>query len=163
MANSVWPAFATLLGALLGGGISLATQRVAERGTAKRHAQALLEARRPERLSHLIAFIQTAQDAERIAKYIHQDGLDEAVERANATLDRLWITLRPVQMLCSEEVATAAHALAVQAHLAVREGPGKQTISAFLRPSREELINAARIDLDAGSPFKNPALKYPGD
>jgi hypothetical protein len=66
-------------------------------------------------------------------------------------------------MLCSEEVATAAHALAVETHLAVREGPGNQTISAFLRPSREDLINAARVDLDAGSPFKNPTRKYPGD
>src|SRR4051812_992249 len=161
MTNSMWAALGALLGALIGGGISLTTQRASESAAAKRHAETLREARRPERLTHLVAFLQIAQEVERVAKYIHHDGRTDLRERADAILDELWIKLRPVQMLCSKEVATTAHALAVRTHVALREGSGQQPISEFLRPSRHNLINAARVDLDAGEPFMNWSLVYP--
>jgi len=159
----MWAAFSTLLGALLGGGISLATQRATERAAAKRHSETLRESRRPERLTHVVAFLEIAQDMERVAKRIHHGGRGDVEARADAALDQLWIKLRPVQLLCSEEVAIAAHALAVQTHLAVRKGSGDLSISEFLRPSRQKLIAAAREDLDAGPSYKMPAFQYPDD
>jgi hypothetical protein len=160
MANSVWPAFATLVGALIGGGIPLTAQRAGERAAAKRHAESLLEARRPERLGYLVAFLQAAQDAERVAKYVHQYGRPDAGERVDSALDRLWISLRPVQLLCSGEVAAVAHTHAVQTHKAVTKGSGQQSIGEFLRPSRNELISAARVDLEAAGD-SNPDSNRP--
>src|SRR3954465_5841398 len=66
----------------IGGGISLTTQRASESAAAKRHAETLREARRPERLTHLVAFLKIAQEAERVAKYIHHDGRTDLRERA---------------------------------------------------------------------------------
>ncbi len=79
------------------------------------------------------------------------------------TLDQLWIKLRPVELLCSSDVAQAAHALAVQTHKAITKGPGDQSIGDLLRPTREELVNVARIDLDAGWPFEKPLPKDVSD
>jgi nitroreductase len=140
----------------------LTAHRAAEKASARRHAETLREARRPERLSHLVAFMQAAQRAERVAKYIHQYKRDGAHDHADETLDELWIKLRPVQLLCSENVAMAAHALTVRTHHAVAKGAGGQAIGDFLQPGRDELINAARGDLDAGPPLGDPRPWRPG-
>ena len=100
------------------GTLSLFSQRVVERSAVRRHAATLLEGRRQERLAHLIAFIETAQEAERLAINLHKHNAsgDTWVDRTDATLDRLWVRLRAVQLLCPSEVSEAARALAGQAH-----------------------------------------------
>lgn len=130
------------------------SQRFAERSAARRHAATLLEGRRGERLAHLIAFIEVAQQAERLATSVHQHNAagDVVAERTEATLDELWIRLRAVQLTCPSEVGDAARALAVKTHEVVRYGPDAQSVADFIRPSRRDLIALARDDLERVSP-----------
>jgi hypothetical protein len=150
MANGILVTVGSLVGVLLGGALSLVTQRIVEHSASRRHAASIMEGRRGERLAYLIAFIETAQEAERLAIGTHQHGADgEAVgERTEALLDQLWMRLRAVQLVCPAEVSEAARELAGEVHRVVREGPGNQSVTAFLRPSRGKLIAVARADLE---------------
>ena len=149
MTGAVWTTVTPLVGVLVGGAISLLSQRLVERSASNRHATMILEARRTERLAQLNAFIEAAQKAERLALHLHgpNPNADVSNERIEVILDQLWVNLRAVQLLCPEEVSQAARVLAGQAHDAVRQGTGDQSITEFLRPSRMNLIALARIDL----------------
>jgi hypothetical protein len=150
MVSTVWVIVTPLVGVVIGGGLSLASQRFTEQAASRRQVATILEGRRRERLTHLITFIQAAQEVERVAigLHHHQASDDAFMERTEAALDQLWVTLRAVQMLCTTKVSQAARTLAGECHRAVREGPGDQTVTAFLRPSRGNLIAVAHEDLD---------------
>ncbi len=149
MVNTIWVAVTSLAGVVIGGMLSLFTQHVVSRSADRRQAAAVMEGRRGERLAHLIAFIDTAQEAERLAVSRHRYRARGAVwnRRVDAALDQLWVRLRAVQLLCPGEVGEAAHALAWQVHTVLREGAGGQPVAAFLHSSRENLIDRARADL----------------
>jgi hypothetical protein len=150
MVSMIWATITSLLGVVIGGTLSLSSQRFAERSASRRHAVTILEGRRTERLARLIDFIQVAQEVERLAISLHQHNASgvEFMERTEAALDRLWVSLRAVQILCPGEVSEAARTLAGKAHTVIRQGPGDQSVTAFLRPSRMNLITVARIDLE---------------
>jgi hypothetical protein len=149
MANTLLVTVGSLVGVLLGGALSLVTQRIVEHSASRRHVASIMEGRRGERLTYLIAFLETAQEAERLAIGTHQHGAKgkAAGERTEALLDQLWMRLRAVQLVCPAEVGEAARDLAGEVHRVVREGPGEQSVTAFLRPSRGKLIALARADL----------------
>jgi hypothetical protein len=150
MSNTILVTVGSLAGVLLGGALSLVAQRIVEHSASRRHAASIMEGRRGERLAYLIAFIETAQEAERLAIGTHEHGThgEAAGDRVEAQLDQLWIKLRAVQLVCPAEVSEAARELAGMAHRVMREGPGDQTVAAFLRPSRKKLIELARTDLE---------------
>ena len=150
MANTILVTVGSLLGVLLGGALSLFAQRSVEKSAARRHAASIMEGRRGERLSHLVAFIEAAQEAERLAIALHKHGASgEAIdERAEALLDQLWTRLRAVQLICPAEVSEAARDLAGETHDVVRQGSGEQSVTAVLRSSRAKLIALARADLE---------------
>ncbi|MEV5571102.1 hypothetical protein AB0L06_13720 [Spirillospora sp. NPDC052269] len=150
MDNTILVTATSLAGVVLGGGLSMITQRSVERAASRRHVASISEGRRSEQLARLIDFIQTAQEAERLAISMHQRGVDDdtTTERAESTLDQLWIRLRAVQLICSVEVSDAARSLAGEVHTVVRQGPGQQSVTSFLRPSRMNLIDLARIDFE---------------
>jgi hypothetical protein len=150
MVSSIWVTAISLVGVVIGGALSMFSQRFAERSAADRHKATIYEGRRGERLSYLIAFIGTAQQAERLAINVHQHGAtgDMVVERTEATLDDLWVRLRAVQLICPSEVSDAAYALAVNVHNVVRQGPGDQSVRDFLRPQRGKFMSAAYDDLE---------------
>jgi hypothetical protein len=127
----------------------LFSQRLVEQSASRRHAVTILEGRRAERLDKLMDFVETAQEVERLAIALHQHNAsgDIFTERIETTLDRLWVRLRAVQLLCPSEVSEAAHALARAAHTAVRQDPGDQPVSDLLHPIRMNLIAVAHIDL----------------
>ena len=153
MVSTIWVTVTSLVGVIIGGMLSLISQRIVERSAARRHAATILEARREERLVKLIAFIETAQEAERTAINLHRHNAsgDAWIQRTDAVLDQLWVRLRAVQLLCPSEVSAAARTLAGQAHTVVRHGPGDQSVTEFLRPSRMNLITLGRIDLGPGT------------
>jgi hypothetical protein len=150
MSNAILVTVGSLVGVLLGGALSLVTQRAVEHSASRRHTASIMEGRRGERLAYLIAFIETAQEAERLAIGMYEHGAHgEAVgERAEELLDQLWIKLRAVQLVCPAEVSEAARDLAGMAHCVVRDGPGDQTVNAFLRASRKKVIMLARANLE---------------
>lgn len=150
MANTILVTVGSLVGVLLGGSLSLVTQRIVEKSAVQRHAASIMEGRRGERLTHLINFIETAQEAERLAIAMHKHGAggDAVGERVESLLDQLWRRLRAVQLLCPADVSEAARDLAGDVHEVVREGPGDQSVTVFLRPGRAKLIALARADLE---------------
>jgi hypothetical protein len=150
MANTILVTVGSLVGVLLGGALSLVAQRIVERSAARRHAASIMEGRRGERLVHLIAFLETAQEAERLATAKYRHGADSYAvdERTEALLDQLWVRLRAVQLLCPADVGTAAREFAGETHKVVRQGPGEQSVAAALRPYRAKLIALSRADLE---------------
>lgn len=103
MVSTIWVAVTSLVGVVIGGALSLLSQRLTERSASRRHAATILEGRRTERLAKLMDFIETAQEVERlaIAQHQHNASGDIFMERTEAALDQLWVRLRAVQLLCS--------------------------------------------------------------
>ena len=150
MVSTGWVTVTSLVGVVIGGMLSVITQRLTERSATHRFEATILEGRRRERLTHLINFIETAQEAERLAvsRHRHRPKRAEWAERTDAILDQLWVKLRAVQLLCPSEVSKAAHTLAWDLHRVLREGPGNQSVAEFLHSSRTKLIDLASRDLD---------------
>jgi hypothetical protein len=149
MSSTAWVAITSLLGVLVGGAISLFTQRLTERSASIRHTAMILEGRRSERLLHLNTFIEAAQEAERLALRLYGPNKKRVPkDQMDLILDQLWVKLRAVQLLCPDEISQAARELAGRAHTAVRHGVKDQSITDFLRPCRDNLITKARMDLD---------------
>jgi hypothetical protein len=150
MTNTILVTVGSLIGVLVGGALSLVAQRSVEKSAARRHAASIMEGRRGERLAHLIAFIETAQEAERLAIAVHKHGAggDAVEEQTEALLNQLWTRLRAVQLICPAEVSEAARDLAGDVHDVVRQGPGDQSVTVILRPGRAKLIALARADLE---------------
>ncbi len=149
MANTIWAAAASLLGVLIGGALSVLAQGRADRSAARRFAATIREDRRVEKVTHLIDFLETVQEAERLAvsqRRLNRGGA-KLTERIDAQLDRLWVKLRAVQLLCPRDVGKAAHDYAWQIHMALRQGTGGQQVAESLHSSRTELLDVARIDL----------------
>ncbi|MEV7420461.1 hypothetical protein [Streptomyces sp. NPDC089919] len=156
----MWTTLAPLAGVLLGGLMSVLTQRSAgnalERGEARRSARDLAEARRGERLTHLIAFLSAVQEAERVAVDRHHHNMtDEPWQaRARQVLDRMWVTQKTLHILCAPEVSAAARGLAWAVQELIRKGPGDpegpqdEKIWAHIRPSRQAFLDLVRDQLN---------------
>lgn len=154
MATAIWAAGASLLGVLIGGWLSLLAQGRADRSASRRFAATIREGRRVERVIHLINFLETSQEAERLAvsQHRHSRTGPEWAERIDAILDQLWARLRAVQLLCPLRVRKAAREYTWRIHRVLREElkevPGGKSVAEFLHDGREELLEAARHDLD---------------
>jgi hypothetical protein len=110
MAADATLSIVSLAGVALGGAISFAAQLISQRTESRRHAAAVFEARLAERLTHLVAFLTAAQDAERIAleRPASVGAEDEWRRRAADALDRLWTTEKTVHLLCEPKVTATA-------------------------------------------------------
>src|SRR4051812_43721239 len=101
MQTQVWVSLASMIGVVLGGGLSyltqITTQRQTNRNEDKRQAKELAEARRAEQLDHVRQFIQTAQRAERLAE--DRDSTPERKTAAKDVLDDLWTCERMIHIL----------------------------------------------------------------
>jgi hypothetical protein len=119
MQTQVWT---SLLGVLLGGGLSYLAQltagRQASRGEDRRQASQLAAARRAERLVLLREFIGLAEDGIRIAeKREDADDWEAAattgwLASARDLVSRLWVCERMIQIQFSDELYEHARAYA---------------------------------------------------
>ncbi|MGP3686177.1 hypothetical protein ACTVZO_15955 [Streptomyces sp. IBSNAI002] len=156
----MWTTLAPLIGVLLGGLMSMLTQRSAghalERGETRRGARELAEARRNERLTHLIEFLTAVQEAERVAVDRHHHNLaDEQWQaRAQQVLDRVWVTQKTIHVLCAPEVGEAARSLAWAVQEVIRKGPEDpedpqdEKVWAHIHPSRQAFLDLVRDQLN---------------
>lgn len=106
MQTQVW---ASLIGVVLGGGLSYLAQftaaRLASRNEERRERTQLAEARRAERLELLRDFIRIAQEGIRIAeeREFADDwqnvGTKQWLKVARGVVDRLWVCERMIQVL----------------------------------------------------------------
>ncbi|MER5810250.1 hypothetical protein ABT143_19005 [Streptomyces sp. NPDC002033] len=155
----MWTTLAPLIGVLLGGLMSILTQRSAghalERGEARRSARELAETRRSERLTHLIEFLSAVQEAERVAVDRHHHNLaDEQWQaRARQVLDKVWVTQKTIHVLCAPEVSEAARSLAWAVQEVIRKGPEDpedpqdEKVWAHIHPSRQAFLDLVREQL----------------
>jgi hypothetical protein len=143
-----WVLITSLAGVLIGGGLTFAAQWINQRAEARRHTSTILEARRAERLHHLVTFIKYAQEAEFAAYRRHHGLQNEGWDtRANAMLDDLWTTARTIQVLCPDDVGSAARELAGAVHRVVRQEPGDVDVSTCLRPAQRTFLEVAKRHL----------------
>ncbi|MFG2604130.1 hypothetical protein ACGFT2_11355 [Streptomyces sp. NPDC048514] len=146
-------------GVVLGGLVSTSTQyflgRASERVEVRRSARERAEARRNERVTHLVAFLVAVQEAERIAVERHHHGqTDEQWQaRAKQSVDRMWVTQKTIHMLCAPEVNGAARDLAYAVQNVIRKGPEDpgeprdEKVWASIRPSRRTFLDVVRDHL----------------
>ncbi|MEU0675345.1 hypothetical protein ABZ330_21110 [Streptomyces sp. NPDC006172] len=154
-----WSTLSPLLGVVLGGLVSWLAQhssgRAAERAEQWRSARDCAEARRGERLAHLVDFLSAVQEAERVAvdHYQHHVSDERWQERARQTADRMWVAQKTIHMLCTPEVNEAARRLAFAVQNVLREGPDDlgepqdEKVWAAIRPSRREFLDVVRTRL----------------
>ncbi|MFC9588758.1 hypothetical protein ACFTUC_02935 [Streptomyces sp. NPDC056944] len=155
----MWTTLAPLIGVLLGGLMSMLAQRSAgralERGEARRNVRELAEARRNERLTHLIEFLSAVQEAERVAvdRYHHNLADEQWMARARQVLDRVWVMQKTIHVLCTSEVSEAARSLAWAVQELIRKGPEDpgepqdEKVWAHIHPSRQAFLDLVRDQL----------------
>ncbi|WP_330230722.1 hypothetical protein OHA40_33095 [Nocardia sp. NBC_00508] len=116
MPGELWASAFSLVGVVLGGGLTAFTQRTtqrsAERTERQRQAAATAEARRAEQVQAIKDFIACAQEAERAA-YTRPESWgedeDDWMTRAQATMTKLWIGERSLVLLCAPVLQGPVH------------------------------------------------------
>lgn len=153
MALDMSSAVSSLLGVVVGGGLSFAVQRLTlrsnERLEASRQEAGRSEARRVERIRILEQFLARCQAAERAAIDLVQHQLDteEAHRRAAIAVDEMWLAEKMVRVLCPAQVWEAANKFAWQIDKAVDDGTNGAAVWDFLREDRARFLNAAHTEL----------------
>ncbi|RAS22759.1 hypothetical protein BCL80_1195 [Streptomyces avidinii] len=102
MAAEVWAPLFSLLGVVLGGGLTALSQRAAERLEERRQIDAGREARRAEQMQAIKDSLACVQEAE-AAAYRRPEmwGEDESWHgAASAAMGRLWIAERHLVLVC---------------------------------------------------------------
>ncbi|MEU8213177.1 hypothetical protein AB0B85_28715 [Micromonospora sp. NPDC049044] len=154
MAGELVPAFTSLGGVVLGGGLSYlvqySTQRMSARIEQSKQNVARAEARRAERLAHLERFIAVAAEAERIAfdRPVDWASGEPWPTAAQEVMHRLWIAERMLQVLYSVDVYTAARVYFERLNRAVWDGvPNLDGLYAELDEVRGAFLATTRVAL----------------
>ncbi|MFE1291507.1 hypothetical protein [Streptomyces sp. NPDC058751] len=158
MQTQVW---ASLVGVVLGGGLSYLAQitagRQAGRNEDRRRAAELAEARRVERLALLREFIDIGQQTARVAEERETApdweaaGTPEWFKAARDVTDRLWVGERMIQVLFRPELHLRARAYAqALSHVVWREpaqASAEGSIWDRLQGPQKEFLEAARAEV----------------
>jgi hypothetical protein len=149
MQAQVWVPAASMIGVVLGGGLSyltqLTTQRQANRNEDKRQTKALAEARRAEQLDLLRQFIQIAQRAERLAE--DRDGSSEWVTAAKNVMDDLWACERVIHILFTPTLHEQARRYVKAANDVLWEEPADVSMWDYLQGPKTNFLDVARAEL----------------
>ncbi|MEV6391477.1 hypothetical protein [Nocardia xishanensis] len=145
----------SLAGVALGGRLALRNQRanqVADRELEKMRLDTQrVEARRAERLEAIEKFLISAQDAERLASDHHRNGADgtEWQSASDRAMDRVWVALKLLGVLCGDETQQAAEGYAGKLHEGTWQKPADIELWHFLEPSRKRFLQAAAAEIDS--------------
>jgi hypothetical protein len=152
--------FLPFIGVVLGGLVSTLAQyslgRASERAEVRRSSRERAEARRNERVAHLVDFLSSVQEAERVAvdRYHHRLADEQWQARAKQSIDRMWVAQKTIHMLCASEVNEAARRLAYDVQDVIRKGPDDpeepqdERVWACIRPSRRAFLDVVRDHLE---------------
>ncbi|MGY1434156.1 hypothetical protein [Streptomyces reniochalinae] len=151
MAAQVWASVLSLVGVVLGSGLTAlahhATQRSAERTEERKQFAATAEARRAERLGAIKDFLACAQEAE-AAAYRRPEpwGGDEEgwMSQAGATMTALWQAERVLALLCGEALEGPGQAYARALNQAVWRDIGDVEVNEHLETQKAVFMTAAR-------------------
>jgi len=149
MQTPAWASLLSLIGVLLGGGLSYlvqtSVQRRADRGDQRRQAAERAEARRAEQLDLLRQFIRGAQQAERAAE--DRDGTPAWKTRALDVLDELWVCERLIHVLFDSSLHELARAYVRALDHVLWQEPEDGSLWDHLKGPKVAFLTAARAEL----------------
>lgn len=155
MVGEVWISLTSLGGVAIGGALSFfvqqSTQRSAERIERQRQQSALSEARRADRLARLERFVEVAAEAERCAfsRPAHWEESDPWNVKAQAVMNRLWVSERLIRLLFPLSVHDAARAYFLDLNKVVWQGPPDgESVRDYLEANRLAFLDAARTAIE---------------
>ncbi|MDS0133874.1 MULTISPECIES: hypothetical protein [unclassified Amycolatopsis] len=148
--TQVWLAVLSLIGVVLGGGLSYlvqtTVQRRNERSERRRLAAERVEKRREEQLDLLRQFIRVAQQAERAAEDRDDDD-DSWKTAALDVVDELWVCERMIHVLFASDLHGLARAYVKALDHVIWQKPGEGTMWDYLRGPKVAFLDAARDEL----------------
>lgn len=148
--TQVWLAVLSLIGVVLGGGLSYlvqtTVQRRNERSERRRLAAERVEKRREEQLDLLRQFIRVAQQAERAAEDRDDDD-DSWKTAALDVVDELWVCERMIHVLFASDLHGLARAYVKALDHVIWQKPGEGTMWDHLRGPKVAFLDAARDEL----------------
>ncbi|MFJ5987616.1 hypothetical protein [Lentzea sp. NPDC092896] len=149
MQTQVWPAILSLVGVLLGGGLSFlvqtTVQRRVERNEQRKLATERADARRVEQLELLRQFIRAGQQAERAA----EDRDDTAAWKTAAldVVDELWVCERMIHVLFVSSLHELARAYVKALDHVLWQEPTNGSLWDHLKGPKVAFLGAARDEL----------------
>jgi hypothetical protein len=139
----------------IGGALSFfvqqTTQRSAERIERQRQQSALSEARRADRLARLERFVEVAAEAERCAfsRPAHWEESDPWNVKAQAVMNRLWVSERLIRLLFPLAVHDAARVYFLDLNKVVWQGLSDgESVRDYLEANRLAFLDAARTAIE---------------
>jgi hypothetical protein len=160
MAGDWWTPIASLVGVIVGGGLSFLAQRTtlraSERVEERKRRTALAESRRTEQIQALTEFIRFAHEAEGVAhaRPATWDLGDDWCRTARPAMDGLRVAEKGVELLChsSLQAPTARYARALnQAVWHESDAP----LGDYLEPVKSAFLAAARHSLGSETPTES--------
>jgi hypothetical protein len=151
MQIQVWVSILSLIGVVLGGGLSYlvqaSVQRRSDRGDQRRRADERAEARRVERLELLRQFIRVAQQAERAAE--DRDGTPAWKMSALDIVDELWVCERMIHVLFATPLHDLARAYVRALDHVLWQEPEGVSMWDYLQGPKVAFLAAAREELSS--------------
>ncbi|MEU6841740.1 hypothetical protein ABZ930_07690 [Streptomyces sp. NPDC046716] len=157
MAAEVWAPLFSLVGVVLGGGLTAlsqrATQRSAERLDERRQITAGRASRRAEQLQAIKDFLACVQEAEGMA-YRRPEGWGEDEDggwhaAASAAMGRLWVAERHLVLLCHASLHLPVQAYVRALNQAVWREIGDVEVNEHVEEHKNAFMAAARASLAA--------------
>jgi hypothetical protein len=151
MQIQVWASILSLIGVVLGGGLSYlaqaSVQRRTDRSDQRRQANERAEARRVERLELLRQFIRVAQQAERAAE--DRDNTPAWKASALDVVDELWVCERMIHVLFVTPLHDLARAYVRALDHVLWQEPEGVSMWEYLQGSKVAFLAAAREELSS--------------
>lgn len=150
MGEAIVAVILPLVGVVLGTVGALTGQLLATRGESRRHADQQAAAVRAERKETIAGFLDATQRVEQVIDRRIRDGLPPSAS-SDDLLSALWLAKKMLELICSNELASAAHRYTSNLDTLDRS-PELSEASADQRRYRGEFMEAARRELDIQEP-----------
>jgi hypothetical protein len=139
----------SLLGVLLGGGLSLFGQRSLQSAADRRDRAALRERLRNHAVIYIEKFLMAAQEVERHAIARHHDniGLDRLYGDATKAIDDFWAAQKVLSIVLPN-LEQLSLDVTLASESALWEGPGTAKVWDYLRGHRDAFLAGARAEVD---------------
>ncbi|WP_329055195.1 hypothetical protein OG738_17475 [Amycolatopsis sp. NBC_01488] len=158
MAGELWTSIASMIGVVVGGGLTFATQRTTQRAVERveerKQRAALQEARRTEQIRALLEFIRFAHEAEGVAhaRPPSWDVGDDWYRTARPAMDGLRVAEKSVELLCTASLRAPTARYGRALNQAVWQERADMPIGEQLEPFRSAFLSAARLSLGTTGP-----------
>jgi len=154
MAGDFWVPASSMIGVILGGGLTYLTQRATQRSAEiteeRRRTSELQEARRAEQIQTLSDFIRFAYEAEGVAHSRPEQWSmgHDWYRSARPAMDGLRIAENRIKLICATSIHGPATEYSHALNQAVWRELDDKTIAEFLEPFKVAFLAAARQSLE---------------